>query len=117
MQHRRTAIHSGEVAGIMDAYCDFLFIPNVVSMSYTDEVKKGVKAGRMVLQVGVTKELKKHTLPKKVLFGEKSIPIQVVREGKLKLCCDSVEAGACLRVTHGEMWKFGTLGAREESVG
>ena len=62
----------------MDAYRDFLFIPNVVSMSYTDEVKKGVKTGRKVLQVGVTKELKKHTLPKEVQFGNEIVPVQVV---------------------------------------
>jgi len=83
------------------------------------DVQKGVKTGRKVLQVGVTKELKKHILPREVKFGKESIwiPVQVVREGELKLCCDSVEAGAYLRVTHGEMWSFGTLGAREESVG
>ena len=115
-QRSTQELSQSEVAGLMDAYCNFLFIQNVVSMSYMDEMKKGVKTGRMVLQAGFTKKLKKHALPKEVPFGKEIVPVQMVREGMLQLFCDCIEAGAYLRVTHGEMWRFGTLGAQEERV-
>ena len=96
-----------------------LSTPNVVSMSYTDEVRNGEKTGKKVLQVGVVKKLKKHELkrpnirlPKEVLLGkELAVPVQVVEEGELRLF-GRYSGGAQLKVVHKKKTVYGTLGAR-----
>lgn len=87
--------------------------PKVVSMCYTPEVKNGEKAGRKVLLVGIEDayDEMKDEIPTTVKFNEKEIPIDVVEEGELKLCC--FDGGAQLKVTYkcsGHEME-GTLGA------
>lgn len=72
---------------------EILSTPNVVSMSYTHEVRNGERTGRKVLQVGVIKKLKEDEIqhpdifiPKKIeLDNDLVVPVQVVAEGNLKL--------------------------------
>ena len=119
----RELSHS-EVASLLDTNKftrRLLSTPNVVSMSYTDEVKKGEKTGKKVLQVGVIKKLNKREvrspnirLPKEVLLGEElAVPVQVVEEGELQLF-NRYSGGAQLKVFRGQKIAYGTLGARDK---
>ena len=75
---------------------EILSTPNVVSISYTHEVKNGERTGRKVLQVGVIKKLKKNEIhypdipiPKAIKLGnDLVVPVQVVVEGNLS-CMDN----------------------------
>lgn len=98
-----------------------LSTPNVISMSYTHEVRNGQRTGRKVLQVGVIKKLKKDEIhhpdiciPKEIeLSNDLVVPVQVVAEGKLTLH-GKYKGGAQLTLAESEP---GTLGARVEANG
>lgn len=123
-QRSTRELSRSEVASLLDANKftrRLLSTPNVVSMSYTDEVKKGEKTGKKVLQVGVIKKLNKHEvkrpdirLPKEVLLGQElAVPVQVVEEGELQLF-NRYSGGAQLKVFRGQKIAYGTLGARDK---
>ena len=92
--------------------------PNVIAMSYTHEVRKGVKTGRKVLQVGVIKKLRRKEvkrpdirIPSKIrLSKELTVPVQVVEEGQLEVHLKKINPGA--KLLDYEEKNFGTLGAR-----
>ena len=95
--------------------------PNVVSLSYTNEVRKGRPTGRKVLQVGVIKKLNRREIKRqdvrvhgRVLLGQDlAVPVQVVEEGELNLL-KACNGGAQLRVSRDKMKVNGTLGARDK---
>ena len=105
---------------------EILSTPNVVSMSYTHEVRNGERTGRKVLQVGVIKKLKEDEIqhpdiyiPKEIELGNHLVvPVQVVAEGKLRLH-GTYKGGAQLKVYTLTTFQIreGTLGARVEENG
>lgn len=129
MQVLAHKLRCNEVACFLKDNRHLLFNPNVVSMSYREEIKLGNKTGRKVLQVGVIKKLKRddvkapNKLLPKYLYMKvytprpmlKSIPVQVVEEGEFQLFAQEVyECGAHLRTRSGDGRNFlGTLGARQ----
>ena len=92
-----------------------LSTPNVVSLSYTDEIRKCQPTGRKVLLVGVMKKLKRHEkkwpdirVGGHVLLGKDlAVPVQVVEEGKIVL--HEYSGGDQLKVKR-RCVMYGTLG-------
>ena len=95
--------------------------PNVVSLSYTNEVRKGRSTGRKVLQVGVIKklnrwEIKRHDIRihRRILLKQDlAVSVQVVEEGEISLL-QSYNGGAQLKVSRDDINAYGTLAARDK---
>ena len=88
-------LSNSDARRLTDSYRHYLSFPNIVSISYCDEKKRGQKTGRKVLCFGVVKKLEcdgivgaNLHLPKSVQFETENkvkveIPVQMVEEGEI----------------------------------
>ena len=88
-------LSNSDARRLTDSYRHYLSFPNIVSISYCDEKKRGQKTGRKVLCFGVVKKLEcdgivgaNLHLPKSVQFETENkvkveIPVEMVEEGEI----------------------------------